>query len=221
MVQNRDIFVVSLLLIGSILFFGLSHVDIYLQDMFFDFETKKWILDSSLQPYKFIFYNGIKNLLIIIAVLFLITFIYSKLKKVFINYHRGLLIVVASSILIPVSVGGLKKISNMPCPKNEIRYCGIYPEIKVWESYPKEFACKDKIQCWPAGHASGGFALMSLFFLFHSKRNKFIALGSALVIGWSMGLYKMIIGDHYFSHTFITMLIAWLLVLILSKVIKE
>jgi membrane-associated PAP2 superfamily phosphatase len=44
-----------------------------------------------------------------------------------------------------------------------------------------------------------------------------IALVFALGVGWSMGLYKMIIGDHFLSHTVITMILAWLIVLIIAK----
>jgi len=35
------------------------------------------------------------------------------------------------------------------------------------------------------------------------------------VIGWSMGTYKMLIGDHFLSHTTITMILAWLLILMI------
>ena len=105
----------------------------------------------------------------------------------------------------------------MPCPKNEIHYGGTYPHTAVWESYTKPYTHLKDIKCWPAGHASGGFALMSLFFLFRRKRNKYLALSSAIVIGWSMGIYKMFIGDHFFSHTLITMFLAWLIILIIVK----
>jgi membrane-associated PAP2 superfamily phosphatase len=68
-----------------------------------------------------------------------------------------------------------------------------------------------------AGHASGGFALLSLFFLFKTARKSIGVVLFALTIGWSMGLYKMAIGDHFLSHTIITMLIAWLIILIVYK----
>jgi len=58
---------------------------------------------------------------------------------------------------------------------------------------------------------------LSLFFLFKSKRNKKIAIISAICIGWSMGLYKMMVGDHFLSHTIITMVLAWLIILIIAK----
>ena len=131
------------------------------------------------------------------------------------------MVVLFSAILIPAMVGALKKVTNMPCPKNEIHYGGEYPSIKVWEHYSKRFQKCHKICCFPAGHASGGFALLSLFFLFKEARNRALALVGALTVGWSMGIYKMLIGDHFFSHTLITMILAWLIVLLLHKFIQS
>ena len=218
---NREIVLTFLLLIFSVLFFALSSIDIKIQDAFFDYSSHTWILDRELQPYKFIFYDGIKKLLIIIGILFLITLTFFRKNPTVQAYKKGVLIVVLSAILVPVVVGGLKKATNMPCPKNEIHYGGVYPSTKVWESYPNKFQKCSKICCFPAGHASGGFALLSLFFLFKRKRNRVFALIGALIVGWSMGLYKMLIGDHFFSHTFITMVIAWLIVLLLKKIVDR
>ena len=89
----------------------------------------------------------------------------------------------------------------------------------VWESYPEKYKNMKRIACWPAGHASGGFALLSLFFLFKNRRNKIIALITALIIGWSMRIYKMAIGDHFLSHTLITMILAWFIILIIVKIV--
>ena len=61
---------------------------------------------------------------------------------------------------------------------------------------------------------------MSFFFLFKKRRNKYLALGAALIIGWAMGTYKMIIGDHFLSHTVITMILAWLIILIIARATK-
>lgn len=109
--------------------------------------------------------------------------------------------------------------TNTPCPCNIEHFNGPYPNIKVFEAYPKEFVQQSKAKCWPAGHASGGFALMALFFLFktHSNQKKALILG--LSMGWAMGIYKMLIGDHFLSHTIITMLIAWIIILMITKLI--
>jgi len=216
--QIRTTFVV---LAAVILFFGLSDIDIYLQDQFYNFQTHKWILDESLQPWRFIFYDGIKRALLIVGTIFIITYLYASLKGKLKSYQKGLLIVVLSSILVPTVVGGLKKTTNMPCPHAEIRYNGEMPRTAVWECYTPEYANKKQRACWPAGHASAGFALLSLYFLFHSKRNKTLSLIAAMVVGWSMGIYKMVVGDHFLSHTIITMILAWLIILIIVKFVNK
>ncbi|MDD5549614.1 MAG: phosphatase PAP2 family protein [Sulfurovaceae bacterium] len=218
---NKQILITASLLFVSILFFGKSGVDLYIQDQFYNFQTHKWILDETLQPWKFIFYDGIKRALLIVGAIFIIVYIYSMLKNKLKSYQKGLLIVVVSSILVPGIVGGLKQTTNMPCPHAEIRYNGEMPRTAVWECYTPEYANKKTRECWPAGHASGGFALLSLYFLFHSIRNKILALSGAMVIGWSMGIYKMLVGDHFFSHTVITMILAWLLILIIVKFVNK
>ena len=219
--SKRHIFLTFILLIASILFFGFSSLDKTVQDLFYNSNSQEWLLDKHLEPYKFIFYDGIKKLLILFALSILIALLFFRRKELVQHYKRGLLIVLLSAIFIPLITGALKKSTNMPCPKNEIHYGGIYPSTKVWEHYPKSFEQPSKIRCFPAGHASGGFALLSLFFLFKSRRNKIKALILALSVGWSMGMYKMMIGDHFLSHTIITMLLAWLIVLIIASLLKE
>ena len=218
MIKYKHILFTFILLLVSIVFFAKSDLDIYVEDMFFNFETNKYILGAHAQPYKFIFYDGIKKLLIVFAVSLLLSLIFLRKTKLIKEYKKGILIIVLSAIFVPTIVGELKKDTNMPCPKDELRYGGLYPKTAVWECYDEEFKFKEqRIKCWPAGHASGGFALMSLFFLFKKRRNQFIGLGVALGVGWSMGLYKMLIGDHFLSHTVITMLLAWLIILIIAK----
>ncbi len=221
MTINKQIILTLSLLIFSIILFGITNIDIFVQDYFFDFDTNSWVLNRDSEPWKFIFYDGIKKLLILFAVTFLIALLFFRKKRLIQKYKKGILIVILSAIFVPVISGGIKKSTNMPCPKNEIHYGGKMMRTAVWESYSQPYKSMDKIACWPAGHASGGFALLSLFFLFKSKRNKILALIGGLTIGWSMGLYKMLIGDHFLSHTIITMIIAWLVVLIVSKIVQK
>ena len=217
MSMNKQIFITSFVLVVSIVYFGISDVDIVVQDFFYNHETHKWILNSYSQPYKFIFYDGAKRFLILFAVSLLIFSLIFRKKAIVQTYKKGIIIVLLSAIFVPSTIGILKNNTNMPCPKNDIYYGGVYPKTAVWERYPADFV-KPKVKCWPAGHASGGFALLSLFFVFRRKRNRLIGLGVGLVAGWSTGLYKMIIGDHFLSHTVLTMIIAWLVILLIVKI---
>ncbi|WP_181892423.1 phosphatase PAP2 family protein [Campylobacter sputorum] len=53
------------------------------------------------------------------------------------------------------------------------------------------------------------------------KRTKAVVFVLALTLGWTMGLYKMMIGDHFLSHTIVSMLMAWLEILIISKLVYK
>jgi membrane-associated PAP2 superfamily phosphatase len=217
MESTKNILIAAIVLIVVVLFFGLSPADLWVQKHFYNIETHQWILDTNNTVLKFVFYDGIKRLLIVIAVLFLFTLILGWKKAWMRAYRRGLIIVVLSSIAVPLVVGSLKAVSNMPCPKSLDIFNGTYPHTCVWEKYATKDCHLEKQKCWPAGHASGGFALLSLIFLFHSRKNKIIAGSIAMVIGWSMGSYKMLIGDHFLSHTTITMILAWLLILLIAR----
>lgn len=215
--SNQHIVFTFILLVLAIIFFGITDIDTIFQDKFYNFQLHNWILDRNLEPFKFIFYDGIKKLLILIAVILLIALIFFSKKQLIKDYKKGIYVVLFSAILVPVSVGALKAKTNMPCPKNIVRYEGIYPDTKVWENYPIDFIQEKKIKCWPAGHASGGFALFSLFFLFKNKKAKKIGIYITILIGWSMGLYKMFIGDHFLSHTVITMILSWFIVSLIAR----
>ncbi len=217
----KNIWASALILLLSILFFGLSGTDIWVQKHFYNTITHQWIVDTNNPVLKFIFYDGIKRLLIILNVLVIIGLIAGWKKPSLAPYKRGLVIVVLSSIFVPLLVSSLKAVTNVPCPKSLEIFDGTYPHTCVWEKYPSDFCQKQKQKCWPAGHASGGFALLSLIFLFRTRRAKIGAVALGMGIGWSMGLYKMLIGDHFLSHTFITMIMAWLIISIIAAILNR
>ncbi|WP_368029977.1 phosphatase PAP2 family protein [Arcobacter sp. s6] len=214
---NKQITITTILLVTVIAFFQFSNLDIFVQNFFYNFESKVWLIDKDEPILKFFLYDGMKVFLILIAVAILFSLVFLRKKKLIQEYKKGLIIVLLSAIFIPLMIGSLKAISNTPCPCNIVNFNGVYPDIKVFDSYPKDFVQPSKAKCWPAGHASGGFALMALFFLFKTPINQKKALIGALIVGWSMGTYKMLLGDHFLSHTIITMIMAWLIILMIVK----
>jgi membrane-associated PAP2 superfamily phosphatase len=194
----------------------------FVQKFFYDDISHKWLLSHEKGSWlDIVFYTGIKKSIIAFAVIILFLYLYSfrKSAKKLREYREGLLIVWLSVAIVPALIGFLKATTNVPCPCDAFVFGGDYPYIRVLDSMPQEIM--KKFKCYPAGHASGGFALMSLFFLFKSKINQILALVVTLIIGWSMGIYKMLIGDHYLSHTIITMVLSWLLILIIKKVVNK
>lgn len=218
---NKQLIITSILLLGVIALFQLTNLDIFVQNYFYNFESKTWLVDKNEPIMKFLLYDGLKVVLILFLLSILLSLIFFRKKKIIQEYKKGLIIVLLSGIIVPLSVGALKAVTNTPCPCKIIHFNGDYPDVKVFDSYPKDFVQTSKAKCWPAGHASGGFALLSLFFLFKSVKNQKKAIIFALCVAWSMGLYKMFLGDHFLSHTIITMLLSWLLILIIVKLVTN
>lgn len=214
---NLQIIITAFLLAFILFVFQYSNIDIKVQEYFYNFSTQEWLWSRKEPISKLLLYTGLKKTLIVFALAVLFTLILFWKKQFVQKYKAGMIIIVLSSIIVPSTVISLKNETNTPCPKNIEHFNGSYPDIKVFDSYPKDFKQEGKIRCWPAGHASAGFALMSLFFFFKKRKNQIIALLLALSIGWIMGSYKMLIGDHFLSHTIITMLIAWFEILIIAK----
>jgi len=125
--------------------------------------------------------------------------------------------VLISAILVPLTIGEIKNITNIPCPKDIYTFGGMHSYTRIIGSIKNKFRHDENLRCFPAAHASGGFAFLSCFFLFKSARNRKIALVSAMAVGWSMGVYKMLIGDHFLSHTIVSMISAWLIILLVKN----
>lgn len=222
MTIEKQIFAALSVLVAVFFLFELTSIDIFVQNYFYDEAANRWLLSHEKGSLlDMLFYTGIKKIIIVFGVLILSLYLYSfkasagALKE----YRKGLLIVWLSLAAIPFFIGLLKSLSNVPCPCDIKIFGGEFPYIRVLDAMPVDII--KKFKCYPAGHASGGFALMSLFFLFKEQRNRVIALVFALFVGWSMGIYKMLIGHHYLSHTIITMILAWLLILIIRKISKN
>jgi membrane-associated PAP2 superfamily phosphatase len=199
------------LLVGCLVSFELLPADIWVQSAFFDAGMQRWLWDGNDPILRTIFYSGPKAAYILGVACLLVALLLAKRSALLRSYRDGIRIVLLSLIVIPLCVGALKSATDVACPKDLTLYGGAF----AYEGVVADDAERPALvlqRCFPAGHASGGFALLSLFFLFKSKRNRRRALWLGLSAGWGSGLYKMSIGDHFLSHTIASMLIAWLLV---------
>lgn len=207
-------------------FFEYTNVDLLIQQYLYLPAEKTWVLKDPDLIYRKIFYTGIKIPIYIIGVGALIASIVSWKKNIWNEYRKGFLIVTLSLIILPTTIAVVgKNMSNVQCPDDLDRFAGTIPYVKHFEPYPPNPNSADgkwpKGRCWPAGHASGGFALISLVCLFRKKRNKIAAFIFAMSMGWIMGIYQMLRGAHFLSHHLMTMVLAFILVSTLNLLIKD
>lgn len=212
----------AILLLGVVIgLFELTNLDVALQDRFYDFAAQRWLVDAREPVGRAIFYNGPKVLIIAtaVAVLALVAGPERWRARWSVD-RRGLWVALAMLVSVPVLAAIGKNTTNIFCPAETRRYGGDTPYVKLCEPYPEGDRPARRGVCFPAGHASGGFALLGLLGLRRTRawRNGAIALG--LGAGWWMGGYQILKGAHYLSHTLTTMLLAWILVLVWRRVLR-
>ena len=214
------------LTIIAALTFEHSQFDIRISELFYS--HGQWLIQKDAQPYAFIFYDGPKALLILLA-LYLITVLIlkyrqslhststtnsSKLRKLIISLStREISYLLTILIVVPTSIALLKGVTHVSCPNHLTLFGGSLPYLNVWQNIVANTPAK----CFPAAHASAGFSLYGLVFLPTLKKYRYRIFESVTVLGWTMGLYKMLFGDHFFSHTLVSMLLSLTIACALSS----
>lgn len=220
-VWRRHLVGTVLLLLGALALFEVTDLDLRLQDRLFLSGSNRWLIDAKEPIGRLLFYSGIKVLLVVIGVGFALVYLMSFSIAALRNYRRQMLLMVAAMSVVPLVIAGLKNATNVYFPSQLERYGGDKPYVKVFARFPPGNEQARRGYGYPAGHASGGFSLMALYFVFSTRRGSLLGLGTGLAVGWAMGGYQMAKGAHFLSHTVVTMLAAWLIILVIYRVIGD
>ncbi|MBF0448546.1 MAG: phosphatase PAP2 family protein [Magnetococcales bacterium] len=218
---HNSFFPVLGLLVLTTLFFEWNSVDLWLQDFFYQPKTGQWLINRDEPIMRFILYDGAKKALVILGLMALAVFFLSFKFHGLLRFRRRAVLLSLSLIFVPAIIAGSKSQTNTYCPWDLQRYGSTKPYVKLFEPYPSEFIQDRPPKCFPAGHPTGGFALMVGFFLFSTPKGRKRGLWVGLAAGWVMGLYQMLKGAHFFSHVVFSMLAAWLVILIVVAVVDR
>ena len=197
--------VIFICLIGLI---ELTRFDLTLADWLFKWEGGAWNLRGDFFFSDLIHVGGglfFRGFILILITLWIMSLWVERLKP----YKRPLLYI---AIIIPVSVGLMtnvgKWLTHTDCPWDLIRYGGERPYLALFEAHSGQYRFG---KCFPAGHASIGYALVALYFFFAeiAPRYKFYGLGTGIAVGLLFGISQQIRGAHFISHDLWTMSLCW------------
>ncbi len=188
--------------------FEFTSLDLAVQDRFYDISAQRWAVDREAPVARFWFYDAPKVAIIALGVTVLVLASGPARWRRGVD-RRALWVAFATLATVPILIGAGKSLTNTFCPSEIRRYGGDVPYVKVCSPYPENDRPARRGRCFPAGHASGGFALLGLIGLARTRRGRWAAFGLAMVAGWAMGGYQMAKGAHFLSHTLVTMLVAW------------
>jgi len=138
--------------------------------------------------------------------LFLASLVLARLRP----WRRRLSYLVLAITLCTGVIMPLKKLTNIHCPGSLTEFGGTQVYTPLLSARPAD---NKPGRCWPAGHASAGFALLTLYFFLRDRAPKSarVALVAALGLGSLFATVRMLQGAHFFSHGLWTCLIDWVI----------
>lgn len=188
------------------IFLEYSGIDLWLERHFYDAQAgwiykNHWLLEN-------VFHRGGKYLMIMVGVVLLMALIASLKRIEYIEWRRPLLAAVVGALSGILWVSILKKVSHIYSPWDLMIFNGNMPYLRMLDSTPLGIKAGN---AFPAGHASGGFALFCLYFL--SKTMPFakpwLMAFAALTVGFTFGLAQQMRGAHFLSHDLVALAICW------------
>ena len=115
---------------------------------------------------------------------------------------------VLGTLLALLAIGLMKQTSHTSCPWDLSEFGGTGTYVSHWWWGVRDGGGG---HCFPAGHASTGFALVSGYFGLrpHAPKAARRWLIGALATGFALGLVQQMRGAHFTSHTLWTAWLCW------------
>lgn len=119
---------------------------------------------------------------------------------------------VVASILSVGIVGLLKTVTNVHCPWDLSEFGGLQPYLHLFDPRPSALRAG---HCFPAAHASSGYALLALYFVLIEVRPRIarMALALGIAAGLLFGIAQQSRGAHFMSHDLWSAFLVWLVCL--------
>lgn len=117
-------------------------------------------------------------------------------------------------------VAGIKGFSRTSCPWDLAAFGGTAQYVSHWAWGMRDGGGG---HCFPAGHASTGFAFMALAIWLRSAspRAGAWAWGTVLLAGLLLGWVQQVRGAHFFSHTLWTAWLCWAVATVLHALTRR
>lgn len=114
-----------------------------------------------------------------------------------------------TTLLALLVVSALKSPTRISCPWDLAEFGGVARYASHWTQILQ--ADGGRGRCFPAGHASAGFAFLGGWFVFRRNSPQIARawLGVAMTAGFVFGIAQQIRGAHFMSHTLWTAWLCW------------
>ncbi len=184
-----------------------SGLDLWWESLFFDSLSHSWLWREN-WLFQGLLHKGGRFFDLLAAGTWCLLFAATILDKNIQKYRKPLLYFLCAAISGPFFVGILKHITHIYTPWDIIPFSGPLPYIHLFDAVPEGLPVGE---AFPAGHASGGYAFVSLYFFLHQlgvSKEKY-GLAAGVFLGAIFGFAQQARGAHFPSHDLFTMAICW------------
>ncbi|WP_083858306.1 phosphatase PAP2 family protein [Gallaecimonas xiamenensis] len=171
--------------------------DFALAHFWYGLEGGQWSLQNHWLV-KGIFHEGGRHLTTLLYVVVLLGLALNWRKPA----RRNWLYLALTLPLVVLVVGTVKHLVPMDCPWNLMSFGGNRPFIALFAQRPDTMPAS---LCFPAGHASSGYAWLALYFALGKRRWSWLP---GMLLGLSFGLAQQLRGAHFLSHDLWTLMLS-------------
>ena len=203
----RHLWLPLLCVLWILLLIAAGGVDIALADRIYAWEGQHWALRQAFST-EILVHKAGRNLSLLAWFTVLALCLYSLSRDAWRDRRRPLAYLLVSTVVATALVAWIKHWSNMDCPWDLVRYGGDRPFIGLFGLRPVGL---QRGACFPAGHASGGYAWVALYYFFLAIRPgwRWLGLVTGLSAGLLFGISQQLRGAHFVSHDICTLGICW------------
>ncbi|MCB1664709.1 MAG: phosphatase PAP2 family protein [Pseudomonadales bacterium] len=198
----------TLIFVVLALALAITDGDLWWGDLLYRLEGGSWALRGSWITNDLIHDRG-RNLVALMALTLFLGILLSFSMQKFRSWRRPLLYLLCSALISAAIVGLLKDTTGMDCPWDLDRYGGDKAYVSLLGTRPEG---QEPGRCFPAGHASGAYCWLGLFFLALRYRPswRYGVLAAVVALGLTFGVAQQLRGAHFVSHDLWTVYICWM-----------
>ena len=196
----------ALFLVFATYILDIRQFDLAVADTIYFLEGSSWQLRNSWLLETLMHKGG--RILVVLLVLSVLGLLTSTWLSTSMRRYRAGLTYLFIAVAISLGLISLfKGLTHINCPWDLFRYGGKFAYVPM----DNALFGNGGGRCFPAGHASGGYAWIALYFvcLFYWPQWRYLGLGIGLVLGLVFGAAQEFRGAHFLSHDIWTLAICW------------